>query len=149
MVVSLYLVRYSANETEVLIFPGVVDTYKFLMNTWNALPESYQQRVYKNTLASVKLRIQEAEFQTPREVISTEAAVVDNVMLLDFLQSEPALQQPEIGVAYPGIPIDNNESDDELLFRFQPEDEEESDDNDSEVTTYEGEYENDSFDEEL
>jgi len=25
--------------------PGVADTYAFLMNTWNTVPESYQQRV--------------------------------------------------------------------------------------------------------
>jgi hypothetical protein len=31
---------------KLLISPGVADTYRFLMNTWNTLPESYQQRVY-------------------------------------------------------------------------------------------------------
>jgi hypothetical protein len=119
------------------------------MNTWNALPESYQQRVYNNTLASVKLRIQEAEFPTPREIISTEAAVVDNAMLLDFLDSEPAMQEPEIGVTNPSVPVDNKESDDDMHFRMLPEDEEESDDNNDEVTVYEGEDKDVSFDEEL
>jgi len=37
-----------------LTSPGVADTYTLLMNTWNTLPESYQQRVYNNTLATVK-----------------------------------------------------------------------------------------------
>jgi len=39
---------------KLLTSPGVADTYTFLMNTWNTLLESYQQRVYKNTLAIVK-----------------------------------------------------------------------------------------------
>jgi len=30
--------------------PGVADTYAFFRNTWNTLPESYQQRVYKTLL---------------------------------------------------------------------------------------------------
>jgi len=48
------------------------------MNTWNTLPESYQQRVYNNTLATVKHQIQQAENPTPAVVISMEAARVDN-----------------------------------------------------------------------
>ena len=43
---------------ELLTSPGVSDIYTFLMNTWNTLPESYQQRVYNNTLATVKCQIQ-------------------------------------------------------------------------------------------
>jgi hypothetical protein len=43
-----------------LTSPGVTDRYKFLMNTRNTLPESYQQSVYNNTLASVKHQIQQA-----------------------------------------------------------------------------------------
>jgi len=42
---------------KLLTFPGVADTYTFLMNIWNTLPESYQQRVYNNTLATVKRQI--------------------------------------------------------------------------------------------
>jgi hypothetical protein len=41
-----------------LTSPGVADTYIFLMNTCNSLPDSYQQRVIKNTLAKVKWQIE-------------------------------------------------------------------------------------------
>jgi hypothetical protein len=75
-----------------LTLPGVADTYTFLMNTWNTLPESYQQRVYNNTLATVKHQIQQAENPTPAVVISTEAASVDNAILLDYLTSKVALE---------------------------------------------------------
>jgi len=40
-----------------LTSPGIADTYKLLMNTCNTLPGSYQQRLYKNTLATVKHHI--------------------------------------------------------------------------------------------
>jgi hypothetical protein len=96
--------------------PGVADTYTFLMNTWNILPESYQQRVYNNTLATVKRQIQQAENPTPAVVISTEAASVDNAILLDHLTSEVALEEPQIGSTDPNIPIDNNCTEDELHF---------------------------------
>jgi hypothetical protein len=43
---------------KLLTSPGVADRYTFLMNTWHTLPESYQQRVYKNTLATFKRQIQ-------------------------------------------------------------------------------------------
>jgi len=42
-------------------FAGIADTYTSLMNTWNPLPESYQQRVYINTVATVKRQIEQAE----------------------------------------------------------------------------------------
>jgi len=96
--------------------PRVADTYTFLVNTWNTLPESYQQRVYNNTLATVKRQIQQAENPTPAVVISVEAARVDNAILLDYLTSEVALEEPEIGSTDPNIPIDNNCTDDELHF---------------------------------
>jgi len=86
------------------------------MNTWNTLPESYQQRAYNNTLATVKRQIQLAENPTPAVVISVEAARVDNAILLDYLTSEVALEEPEIGSTDPNIPIDNNCTDDELHF---------------------------------
>jgi hypothetical protein len=86
------------------------------MNTWNTLPESYQQRVYKNTLATVKCQIQQAENPTPAAVISTQATHVDNAILVDYLTSEVALEEPEIGSTDPNIPIDNNCMDDELHF---------------------------------
>jgi len=86
------------------------------MNTWNTLPESYQQRVYNNTLATAKRQIQQAENPTPALVISVEAARVDNANLLDYLAFEVGLEEPEIGSTDPNIPIDNNCMDDELHF---------------------------------
>jgi len=86
------------------------------MNTWNTLLESYQQRVYNNTLATVKRQIQWAENPTPAVVISVEAARVDNDILLDYLTSEVALEEPEIRSTDSTIPIDNNCTDDELHF---------------------------------
>jgi len=99
---------------KLLTLPGIADTYTFLMNTWNTLPESYQQRVYNNTLATVKRQIQQAKNPTPAVVISVEAARVDNAILLDYLTSQVALEEPEIGITDPNIPIDNNCTDDEL-----------------------------------
>jgi hypothetical protein len=101
---------------KLLTSPGVADTYTFLMNTWNTLPESYQQRVYNNTVPTVKRQIQQAENPTPAVVISMEAARVDNAILLDYLASEVVLEEPEIGSTDPNIPIDNNCTDDELHF---------------------------------
>jgi len=103
---------------KLLTSPGVADTYTFLMNAWNTLPESYQQRVYKNTLGTVKRQIQQAENPTPAVVISVEAARVDNAIPLDHLTSEVALEEPEIGSTDPNIPIDNNCTDDELHFEM-------------------------------
>jgi hypothetical protein len=101
---------------KLLTSPGVTDIYTFLMNTWNTLPESYQQRVYKITLVKVKCQIQQAENPTPAVVISVEAPCVDNAFLLDFLTSEMPLEEPEIRSSNPNIPIDNNCTDDELHF---------------------------------
>jgi len=86
------------------------------MNTWNTLPESYQQRVYNNTLATVKHQIQQAENPTPAVVISVKAARVDNAILLDYLNLEVALEEPEIGSTDLNIAIDNNCTDDKLHF---------------------------------
>jgi hypothetical protein len=86
------------------------------MNTWNTLPESYQQRVYNNTLATVKREIQQAENPMPAVDISMEAASDDNAILLDYLTSEVAIEEPEIGSTDPNIQIDNNCTDDELHF---------------------------------
>jgi len=95
---------------------GVADTYTFLMNLWNTGLESYQLRVYKNTLATVKHQIQQAEHPTPAAVISTEAVCVDNAIQLDYLPSEVALTELEFGSTDPNIPIDINFTDDELHF---------------------------------
>jgi len=86
------------------------------MNTWNTPPESYQQWVYNNTLATVKSQIQQAENPTPAVVISVEAARVDNAILLDYLDSAVVLEKPEIGITDPNIPIDNNSTDYEHRF---------------------------------
>ena len=86
------------------------------MNTWNTLPETYQQRVYNTTLATVKHQIQQAENPTPAVVISMEAARLDNEIPLDYLTSEVAIEEPEIGSTDPNIPIDNNCTDDEVHF---------------------------------
>jgi len=106
----------AATGHKLLTSSGVADTYTFLMNTWNTLLESYQQRVYTNTLATVKRQIQQVENPTPAEVISTEAARVDNAILLDYLTSKVALEEPEIGRTDPNIPIDNNCTDDKQHF---------------------------------
>jgi hypothetical protein len=101
---------------KLLMSPGVADMYKFLMNTWNTLPESYQQMVFKHTLATVKPQIQQTMNPTPAMVISVDNVCVDNDILLDYLTSEVALKQPEIGSTDPHIPIDNNCTDDEMHF---------------------------------
>jgi len=81
---------------KLLTLPGIADTYTFLTNSWNTLLESYQWRVYKNTLATVKRQTQQAENPMPAKVISKEAAGVDNAILLDYLTSEVALEAPEL-----------------------------------------------------
>jgi hypothetical protein len=101
---------------QLLTSPGVADTYTFLMSTWNTLPESYQQRVYNNTLATVKRQIQQTENPTPAVVISVEAACVENAILLDYLTSEVALEETEIGSTHSNIPIDNNCTEGKLDF---------------------------------
>jgi len=106
----------AATGRKLLTSPGVADTYTLLMNTWNTLPESYQQRVYKNTFATVNRQIQQAENPTPAVVISVEAARVDNAILLAYLTSEVTLEEPEIRSTDPNIPIDNNCTDDQLHF---------------------------------
>jgi hypothetical protein len=47
--------------------------------------------VYNYTLATGKHQIQQAENPTPAVVISVEAALVDNAILLDYLTSEVVL----------------------------------------------------------
>jgi hypothetical protein len=96
--------------------PRIADTYTFLMNTRNTPPESYQQMVHNNSLVAVKRQIQQAENPTPAVAISVEAARVDNAILLDYLTSEVALEEPEIGSTDTNIPIDNNCTDDKLHF---------------------------------
>jgi len=73
----------AAKGRKLLTSPGVADTYTFLMNTWNTLLESYQPRVYNNTLGTVKLQIEQEENPTPAVMISVEAACVENAILLE------------------------------------------------------------------
>jgi len=108
----------AATGRKLLTSPGVADIYTFLMSTWNTLPESYQQRLFKNNLVIVKCLIQQPENPTPAKVISMEAAHVDNAILLDYLISKVELEEPEIGSTVPDLPIGNNCPDDELHFRM-------------------------------
>jgi len=101
---------------KLLISPGVAVTYKFLKNTGKTLPESYQQRGYKNSLATFKCQIQQAENAMPAEVTSKEAAHVDNAVLVDYLTSDAALEEPEIRSTDRTIPIENDCTNDELHF---------------------------------
>ena len=104
----------AATGHKLLNSPGVADQYTFMMNTWNTLPESYQQRVYKNTLATVKRQIQQVENPTPAEVICTATARTDNAILLHYVTSEMVLAEREIRGTDPNILIDNNCTYDEL-----------------------------------
>jgi len=99
---------------KLLISPGGSHTDNVLMNTWNIQPESYKQRAYKSTLATGKHQIQQAETPMPAVVISVAAAPGDNAILLDYLTSEVALKDPEIGCTNLTISIDNNCTNDEL-----------------------------------
>jgi hypothetical protein len=96
----------AATGHKLLASPGVADMYTFLMNTWNTLPESYQKRVYQNTLATVKRQIQQAENPMPATVISTEALHVGNAILHYYLTTDVALQERGIGSTDPNIRID-------------------------------------------
>jgi len=104
---------------KLLTSPAVSDTYTFVMNTWNSLPESYKQRVYNNTIATVKRQIQQAEKPTPAVVISVEAARVDNAILLDYLTSKVVLEEAKIASTDSNIPINNNCTDDKLHSGMQ------------------------------
>jgi hypothetical protein len=55
---------------------GIADMYTFLMNTWNALPENYQQRVYSHTRAIVKHQIQMADTPLPAVVIRARTVMM-------------------------------------------------------------------------
>ena len=109
----------AATGHELLTLPGIVDTYTFLMDTWNILLESYQQRVYENTLPSVKRKIQQVENPVPAMVISVEAAHVHNPIHLDYFTSELALEEPEIRSTHSNIPRDINCTDHQLHFGMQ------------------------------
>jgi hypothetical protein len=88
---------------KILTSRGIADTHRLVMNTWNTLPESYPQRVYTHTLATVKHQIQQGENQTPAVVNSLDAARADNDNLLDYLTSDVALEEPVIRSTAPNI----------------------------------------------
>jgi hypothetical protein len=104
----------TATGRKLMLSPGVPDTDSSLMNAWNTLPESYQRRLYKNILATVKRQSYQAENPMPAMVICVEAAHVDNAMLLDYLVPYVDLEEPEIGSSDPIIQIDINCTDVEL-----------------------------------
>jgi hypothetical protein len=56
---------YTATGRRLIISPDAAGTYTFVMNTWNTLPESYQQSMYNNSLAIVKRDIQQVESHCP------------------------------------------------------------------------------------
>jgi len=64
----------------------------------------------------VKRQIQQAENPTPAMVISMEGTGVNNAILLDYLTSEVALDEPGIGRDHRIIPIDIICTDSELHF---------------------------------
>jgi hypothetical protein len=67
-------------------------------------------------------------------VISTEAARVDNTILLDYLTSEVPIEEPEIGSTDRNIPMDNKCTDDEMHFgmpRGSGDSEDEADESDA------------------
>jgi hypothetical protein len=86
------------------------------MNPWNTLPESYQHRVYNNTLATVKRLNRQAENPTPTMVIRMHAAHADYAILLDYWTTEAAVEEAEIGSTDQNIPIVKHCTDDQLHF---------------------------------
>jgi hypothetical protein len=109
----------AATGHKMLTSPGISDIYIFLMNTWNTLPESYQHRAYKNTLARVKHQIELAEIPMPVVVIRVEEARVGYAILPDHLTPEVMREEPQIGTTDRNIPMDNNCTDDQLHFRMR------------------------------
>jgi hypothetical protein len=90
--------------------------YTFLMNIWNTHLQSYQQKVYKNTPATVKRQIQQPEISTAPAVISTDVALVDNAILHHSLTTEVAVEYREIGSTNPINPTVHNCTENEVHF---------------------------------
>jgi len=74
--------------------------------------------VYKNTLATVKRQILQAENPIPAIVISMEPVRVDNAILLGHLTFEVVLKRPGIGSTDPNIQTNNTCTDDKLHIRI-------------------------------
>jgi len=106
----------SAMGPKLICLAGIADKYIVLMNTWNTLPESYEQRVNTSTLATLKHQIQQAENTMPAMVTSMEGGRVNNAIVLHYLTSEVALEEPQIGSNNGNILIGNNCTDDKLHF---------------------------------
>ena len=108
----------AATGRKLLTLSSDAVTFTFLRNTWNTLPESYPHSVYRNTLPTVKHQIPQAVKTTSAVVSRAEAAPVNSAIHLDYLTSNVALEEPEIGSTDPNIPIDNSCTDDELHIRM-------------------------------
>ena len=84
-----------------LTSPGIADMEfildEYLEHTSRELPTEGVQ----NTPATVKRQIQQAENQTPAMFISVEPSHADNAILLDYLTSEVALDEPAVGSTDP------------------------------------------------
>jgi hypothetical protein len=98
----------TATSRKSVTWQGVADMNTFLRNTWNTLPESYQLRVYRNILTTVKPRIQQVENPTPAVVLSVKAASVNDAIPLESLTSEVAIEEAEMRSSDPNIPIHSN-----------------------------------------
>jgi hypothetical protein len=88
------------------------------MDTWQTLLESYQYRVYKNTLTTVRRQIEQMENTMHAVKISIGTVCIGNALRLDYLSSEVVLEEHEIGYTDPNIQIDNNCLEDALHFRI-------------------------------
>jgi hypothetical protein len=101
---------------KLLTSPEIPETYTLLMNSGNTLWESYQQRVYNDTVSAVHHQIELTENKIPAEVIRTEAVHIDNAILLDYLTSNVALEEAMIESSDPYILLYNHYPDDMLHF---------------------------------
>lgn len=98
----------AATARKMLTSPGIAARYTLLMNTWNTLQESYQQRLDKNIHATVNHQIQQVENPIPARVISLDVGSIDNARYVDNLTSKGALERLQIGSTSPGIPTSHH-----------------------------------------
>jgi hypothetical protein len=101
---------------KLLTSPEIPETYTLLMNSGNTLWESYQQRVYNDTVSAVQHQIELTENKIPAEVIRTKAVHIDNAILPDYLTSNVALEEAKIESSDPYILLYNHYPDDMLHF---------------------------------
>jgi hypothetical protein len=88
------------------------------MNSWTALLESYQQRVYRNIHATVTCQIQQVDNPMAAVVMRVNAAHVDYDIVLDYLTCNVACEKPDMESTDPKVPIDNSGTDDQTHFRM-------------------------------